>query len=150
MTPKGFTGLAIAAVLSLIVAGYSYAAHNNWGVATASGMRFLPGLEGKTKDIAKIGNFSSYVEANGMVPRKLETFRDSIALQFPVKHPDGTKKPHFEPGIEVHAKYTIFAEGARGSLSKRSRISSLAVSVSMVGIFSMAPISRSKSVSSSM
>ncbi len=54
MTPKGFTGLAIAAVLSLIVAGYSYAAHNNWGVATASGMRFLPGLEGKTKDIAKI------------------------------------------------------------------------------------------------
>jgi len=31
---------------------------------------------------------------------------------------DGTKKPHFEPGIELHAKYTIFAEGARGSLSK--------------------------------
>jgi electron-transferring-flavoprotein dehydrogenase len=31
---------------------------------------------------------------------------------------DGTKKPAFEPGIELHAKYTIFAEGARGSLSK--------------------------------
>jgi complex iron-sulfur molybdoenzyme family reductase subunit gamma len=33
-----------------------------------------------------------------MVPRALETFRDSIALQFPVKPPQGTKKPHFYRG----------------------------------------------------
>ncbi len=48
--------------------------------------------------IAKVGAFSSYVEANGMVPRKLETFRDSVALQFPVRGTDGTKKPHFYRG----------------------------------------------------
>jgi electron-transferring-flavoprotein dehydrogenase len=31
---------------------------------------------------------------------------------------DGSEKPSFEPGIELHAKYTLFAEGARGSLSQ--------------------------------
>ncbi len=31
---------------------------------------------------------------------------------------DGTEKPSFERGIELHAKYTFFAEGARGSLTK--------------------------------
>ncbi|HWI85777.1 MAG TPA: NAD(P)/FAD-dependent oxidoreductase, partial [Sphingomonas sp.] len=31
---------------------------------------------------------------------------------------DGTRKPDYQPGIELHAKYTFFAEGARGSLSK--------------------------------
>ena len=31
---------------------------------------------------------------------------------------DGSKKATFEPGIELHAKYTLFAEGARGSLSQ--------------------------------
>ena len=31
---------------------------------------------------------------------------------------DGEKTDHFEPGIELHAKYTLIAEGARGSLAK--------------------------------
>ena len=31
---------------------------------------------------------------------------------------DGTFKPDHQPGIELHAKYTFFAEGARGSLTK--------------------------------
>lgn len=31
---------------------------------------------------------------------------------------DGSQKGGFEPGIELHAKYTLFAEGARGSLTK--------------------------------
>ena len=31
---------------------------------------------------------------------------------------DGSEKPTFESGIELHAKYTLIAEGARGSLSK--------------------------------
>ena len=31
---------------------------------------------------------------------------------------DGTEKSTFEPGIELHAKYTLFAEGARGALSQ--------------------------------
>jgi electron-transferring-flavoprotein dehydrogenase len=31
---------------------------------------------------------------------------------------DGSKKPDFQPGMELHAKYTLFAEGVRGSLSQ--------------------------------
>ena len=31
---------------------------------------------------------------------------------------DGDKTEHFEPGIELHAKYTLIAEGVRGSLAK--------------------------------
>ena len=31
---------------------------------------------------------------------------------------DGEKTPNYEPGIELHAKYTFIAEGARGSLAK--------------------------------
>ena len=32
---------------------------------------------------------------------------------------DGLKTDHFTRGVELHAKYTLFAEGARGSLTKR-------------------------------
>jgi electron-transferring-flavoprotein dehydrogenase len=32
--------------------------------------------------------------------------------------PDGEKKPNFEPGIDLHAKVTVFGEGSRGSLAK--------------------------------
>jgi electron-transferring-flavoprotein dehydrogenase len=32
---------------------------------------------------------------------------------------DGQPKSDFTPGIELHAKYTLFGEGARGSLSKQ-------------------------------
>ncbi len=31
----------------------------------------------------------------------------------------GEQKPTFEPGMELHAKYTLFAEGCRGSLSQQ-------------------------------
>jgi electron-transferring-flavoprotein dehydrogenase len=31
---------------------------------------------------------------------------------------DGKHKPSFEPGMELHAKYTVFAEGSRGQLGK--------------------------------
>ena len=31
---------------------------------------------------------------------------------------DGSKKPSYTPGIELRARYTLFAEGVRGSLSK--------------------------------
>ncbi len=50
------------------------------------------------KDIAKVGAYNSYVDPYKMVPRKLETFRDAVALQFPVKLPEGTKRPHFLRG----------------------------------------------------
>lgn len=32
---------------------------------------------------------------------------------------DGEKKPDYQPGMELHGKYTLFAEGARGHLTKR-------------------------------
>ena len=32
---------------------------------------------------------------------------------------DGEKKPDFQPGLELHAKYTFIAEGVRGSLAKQ-------------------------------
>jgi electron-transferring-flavoprotein dehydrogenase len=32
---------------------------------------------------------------------------------------DGEKTANYEPGIELHAKYTLIAEGARGSLAKQ-------------------------------
>ena len=32
---------------------------------------------------------------------------------------DGEKKPNFQPGYELHAKYTVFAEGCRGHLGKQ-------------------------------
>ncbi len=31
---------------------------------------------------------------------------------------DGTHKPDYQPGLELHAKYTLFAEGVRGHLTK--------------------------------
>ncbi|KQN94176.1 electron transfer flavoprotein-ubiquinone oxidoreductase [Sphingomonas sp. Leaf231] len=31
---------------------------------------------------------------------------------------DGTRKPDYQPGLELHAKYTFFSEGCRGHLSK--------------------------------
>lgn len=31
---------------------------------------------------------------------------------------EGARGPNFEPGVELHAKYTLFAEGCRGHLSK--------------------------------
>ena len=32
---------------------------------------------------------------------------------------DGAHRPDYQPGIELHARYTFFAEGARGHLTKR-------------------------------
>ena len=32
---------------------------------------------------------------------------------------DGEKTGNYTPGIELHAKYTFFAEGCRGSLTKQ-------------------------------
>jgi len=34
---------------------------------------------------------------------------------------DGSHKADYQPGMELHAKYTLLAEGARGSLTKRAK-----------------------------
>jgi DMSO reductase family type II enzyme heme b subunit len=78
-------------------------------------------------EISKVGAVNSYVEANDMVPRALETFRDSIALQFPVKSPQGTKKPHFYRGgssDQVHLwvwKADLDMAGERGTEEGNAR-----------------------------
>jgi len=78
-------------------------------------------------EISKVGAVNSYVEANDMVPRALETFRDSIALQFPVKPPQGTKKPHFYRGgssDQVHLwvwKADLELAGGRGTEEGNAR-----------------------------
>lgn len=35
------------------------------------------------------------------------------------RNKDGSEGPNFEPGVELHAKYTLFAEGCRGQLSEQ-------------------------------
>ena len=35
---------------------------------------------------------------------------------------DGSHKGDFQPGLELHAKYTLFAEGARGHLTKQVKV----------------------------
>ena len=34
---------------------------------------------------------------------------------------DGSHKPDYQPGMEIQAKYTLFAEGARGNLTKKMK-----------------------------
>src|SRR3712207_2365476 len=34
---------------------------------------------------------------------------------------DGTRKPEYQPGMELHGRYTFFAEGARGHLTKEAK-----------------------------
>ncbi len=78
-------------------------------------------------EIATVGVFNSYVEANGMIPRALETFRDSVALQFAVKPPQGTRKPHFYRGSsseQVHLwvwKADQAEKGERGTQEGNAR-----------------------------
>ncbi|MCP5082594.1 MAG: c-type cytochrome [Alphaproteobacteria bacterium] len=86
-----------------------------------------PSKEFDTVELAKVGGFSSYVETNGMIPRALETFRDSIAMQFAVKPPQGTKKPHFYRGSssdQVHLwvwKADLAEAGKRGTEEGNAR-----------------------------
>ena len=49
-------------------------------------------------ELNQVGGMGSYVEAIDMIPRALDTFRDAVAMQFPVKPPTGTGKPHFFRG----------------------------------------------------
>ena len=80
-----------------------------------------------TTELSKVGGFNSYVEANDMIPRALETFRDSIAMQFSVKPPSGTKKPHFFRGAssdQVHLwvwKADLDAESGQGTQEGNAR-----------------------------
>lgn len=56
-----------------------------------------------TTEIRKVGTYNSYVQANDQISRSLDTFRDAVALQFPIKAPEGTKKPYFVRGDSSNA-----------------------------------------------
>jgi len=55
-------------------------------------------MEFDPKPLLGRGVYNSYVGAVDVIPRELETLRDSVAIQFPVKIPEGTKKSHFIRG----------------------------------------------------
>lgn len=42
-----------------------------------------------------------------------------VATQDMGRQPDGTPGPQFEPGVELHARQTLFTEGCHGSLTKQ-------------------------------
>ena len=83
-----------------------------------------PAQEFDVAGISKVGAFNSYVEANGMIPRKLETFRDSIALLFPAKPTKGTEKPHFHAWGVINPAPCLAMDGRSRcrEVSGRSRI----------------------------
>jgi len=70
-------------------------------------------------ELTQVGGFNSYVEAIDMIPRDLETFRDSIALQFPVKPPSGTKKPHFFRGSSSDQVYLMVWKADQAEAGER-------------------------------
>ncbi len=70
-------------------------------------------------ELTQVGGFNSYVEAIDMIPRDLETFRDSIALQFPVKSPSGTKKPHFFRGSSSDQVYLMVWKADQAEAGER-------------------------------
>jgi len=84
-------------------------------------------MEFNAKKISAVGVFNSFVEANGMIPRKLKTFRDAVALQFPVKPPKSAAKPHFFRGDTsnpVHLwlwQADLDAKGKRGVIEGNAR-----------------------------
>ena len=55
-------------------------------------------MEFDAKQVALAGGYNTYINPFKMVPRQFETYRDSVAVQFPAKLPEGTKKPHFFRG----------------------------------------------------
>ncbi len=71
--------------------------------------------EFNAKDIAKVGAYNSYIKADKMIPRQLDNFSDALALQFPVKPVDGTKKPHFFRGSASNPVQLWMWKAASGS-----------------------------------
>lgn len=55
-------------------------------------------MEIDTAPLRGTSSYNSYVNPVKMVTRKLETFRDSVAIQFPVEVLEGTEKPHLFRG----------------------------------------------------
>ncbi len=78
------------------------------------------------KKIGVIGALSSYLEANGAVRRTPGTYRDSIALQFPIKLPKGNRKPHFFRGNPSNPVHLWFWKADLDAQGKPSVVEALA------------------------
>ncbi|WP_394269359.1 electron transfer flavoprotein-ubiquinone oxidoreductase [Qipengyuania sp.] len=97
---------------------------------------FLPPLmsnEGKyTGSLANLARWlAEQAEALGVMvfpgfPAKEVMFDDAGAVTGVITQDmgvaaDGSHKADYQPGMEIHAKYTLFAEGARGNLTKQMK-----------------------------
>lgn len=54
MTPKNFTGLAVAAAVSVAVAGMLYSSKNRWSQSTVTGAAVMPTLAARANDVATV------------------------------------------------------------------------------------------------
>jgi len=76
----------------------------------------MPGCPVKTKVTSD--KFHIYGPAGALpIPREDGSVKGVVAGEFGYQK-DGSKGPGYEPGMELHGKYVLLGEGARGSLSK--------------------------------
>ncbi|MCX7888889.1 MAG: electron transfer flavoprotein-ubiquinone oxidoreductase [Rhodobacteraceae bacterium] len=86
--------------------------HGNYIVSMANVCRWMAGIaEGLGVEIFPGMACSALVYGEG------GEVRGVVAGEFG-RNPDGTPGPSYEPGMELHGKYVLLAEGVRGSLSK--------------------------------
>ena len=114
---------------------------NHHWVLSANGKSDLPEfmmppfMSNKGKYTGSLGNLSRWLgeQAEGMgvmvfpgFPASEVLFDDKGAVTGVVTQDmgiaeDGSHKGDYQPGMEIHAKYTLFAEGARGNLTKKMK-----------------------------
>ena len=114
---------------------------NHHWVLSANGKSDLPEfmmppfMSNKGKYTGSLGNLSRWLgeQAEGLgvmvfpgFPASEVLFDDKGAVTGVVTQDmgiaeDGSHKGDYQPGMEIHAKYTLFAEGARGNLTKKMK-----------------------------
>ncbi len=86
--------------------------HGNYVVSLANFTRWLA----KQAEAAGVEIFPGFPAADVIVEG--ERVVGVVTGEFGIGK-DGEKKANYQPGMEIRAKYTIFAEGCRGSLSQQ-------------------------------
>ena len=87
--------------------------HGNYAVSLGNVCRWLAG-QAEALGVEVYPGFA----CSDLVWRDDGSVKGVIAGVFGVAK-DGTKKPEYQPGVEVIGKYVLIAEGAHGSLAKR-------------------------------
>lgn len=86
--------------------------HGNYVVSLANFTRWL----GKQAEALGVEIFPGFPAADVIIEN--ERVAGVVTGEFGVGK-NGEKKANYQPGMEIRAKYTLFAEGCRGSLSQR-------------------------------